>query len=100
MAIDVEIQDGRGHTVARYEGPQLGHQFTKLAPPDSACFRFIVPWGDATFNQETHDHGDADNNGGDDGFFKSFPAALLEIQLKAGRNLKRVLRIHTLVGRL
>ncbi len=52
MAIDVEIQDGRGFTLARYEGPPLGHQFTKLAPPDSACFRFIVPWGDATFNQE------------------------------------------------
>jgi len=52
MAIDVEIQDERGLTLARYEGPPLGHQFTKLAPPSSACFRFIVPWGDATFNQE------------------------------------------------
>jgi hypothetical protein len=52
MAIDVEIQDGRRLTLAQYDGPPLGHQFTKLAPPGSACFRFIVPWGDATFNQE------------------------------------------------
>ena len=52
MAIDVEIQDERGLTLARYDGPPLGHQFTKLAPPGSACFRFIVPWGDTTFNQD------------------------------------------------
>lgn len=52
MAIDVEIQDEQGLTLARYDGPPLGHQFTKLAPPGSACFRFIVPWGDATFNHE------------------------------------------------
>ena len=35
-----------------YDGPPLGLAFTKLAPPGSACFRFIVPWGDATFNEE------------------------------------------------
>ena len=52
MAIDVEIQDERGLTLARYDGPSLGHQFTKLAPPSSTCFQFIVPWGDVTFNQE------------------------------------------------
>jgi hypothetical protein len=52
MAIDVESQDERGLTLARYDGPPLGHQFPKLAPPGSVCFRFIVPWGDATFNQE------------------------------------------------
>jgi hypothetical protein len=39
-------------TVARYDGPPLGHEFTKLAPPSSVCFRFIVPWGDTTFNEE------------------------------------------------
>ena len=52
MAIDVEIQDERGEALARYGGPPLGLQFLKLAPPQSACFRFIVPWGDATFNEE------------------------------------------------
>jgi hypothetical protein len=52
MSIDVEIQNEQGLTLARHEGPPLGHQFTKLAPADCACFRFIVPWADATFNQE------------------------------------------------
>jgi len=52
MAIDVEIQDESGNAVARYDGPSLGLQFLKLAPPGSACFRFITPWNDATFNQE------------------------------------------------
>ena len=52
MAIDVEIQDENGASIARYDGPPLGHQFTKLAPPGSACFRFILPWADATFNEE------------------------------------------------
>ena len=52
MAIDVEIQDERGASIARYDGPPLGHQFTKLAPPGSVCFRFILPWADATFNEE------------------------------------------------
>ena len=53
-------------------------------------------FADATFDQEADNDSHADNNGGDDGFLKSFPAALLDIQLKAGRNLKRVLRAHTL----
>jgi len=52
MAIDVEIQNESGCTLARYKGPALGLPFVKLAPPDSACFRFIVPWGDTTFNEE------------------------------------------------
>ena len=52
MAIDVEIQDENGECIARYDGPPLGHQFLKLAPPGSACFRFILPWADATFNEE------------------------------------------------
>ena len=51
MSIDVEIQDERGHTISRYDGPALGLPFTCLAPADSACMRFIAPWGDATFNQ-------------------------------------------------
>ena len=61
--------------------------------------RLVIGLGffaNTTFNQETDDDGYADNDSGDDGLFKSFPAALLNIQLKAGRNLKRVLRIHTL----
>ena len=52
MAIDVEIQDENGACIARYDGPPLRHQFTALAPPESACFRFILPWADATFNEE------------------------------------------------
>ncbi len=52
MAIDVEIQDEKGASIARYDGPPLGHQFTKLAPPGSACFRFILAWADTTFNEE------------------------------------------------
>jgi hypothetical protein len=52
MSIDVEIQDEQGGALARYEGPALGLQFCRLAQPQSACFRFIVPWGDTTFNQE------------------------------------------------
>ena len=51
MSIDVEIQDERGHTLSRYDGPALGLPFVRLAPADSACMRFIVPWGDATFNE-------------------------------------------------
>ena len=51
MAIDDEIQDEEGLTIARYDGPPLGIEFIKLAPPGSACFRFIDPCGDATFNQ-------------------------------------------------
>jgi hypothetical protein len=52
VAIDVHIQDESGNTIAQYEGPPLGLHFLKLAPVSSACFRFIVPWGDATFNEE------------------------------------------------
>ena len=52
MAIDVHIQDESGNTIAQYEGPPLGVQFLKLAPVNGACFRFIVPWGDAT-NERT-----------------------------------------------
>ncbi len=51
MSIDVEIQDEDGNTISRYDGPALGLPFTRLAPTDSACLRFIDPWGDATFNQ-------------------------------------------------
>jgi hypothetical protein len=51
MAIEVEIQDESGRTLARYDGPALGLEFTRLAPPGSACFRFIEPWCDTTFNQ-------------------------------------------------
>ena len=52
MSIDVEIQDESGVALSRYDGPPLGLQFLKLAPPKSACFRFIVPWADATFNED------------------------------------------------
>ena len=52
MAIDVEIQDETGNALARYNGPPLGLAFLKLAPANGACFRFIIPWGDTTFNEE------------------------------------------------
>ena len=52
MAIDVEIQDEKGNRLASYDGPPLGTQLLKLAPAKSVCFRFIVPWGDTTFNEE------------------------------------------------
>ena len=52
MVIDVEIQDEEGLAIARYDGPPLGIEFIELAPAGSACFRFIDPWGDTTFNQE------------------------------------------------
>ena len=52
MSIDVEIQDEGGGALARYAGPPLGLPFLKLAPPESLCFRFILPWADTTFNEE------------------------------------------------
>src|SRR5262245_41130203 len=51
MPIDVVIQDESGATLAHYEGPPLGPALLRLAPPGSACFRFILPWADTTFNQ-------------------------------------------------
>ena len=52
MSIDVQIQDEHGGVLTQYEGPALGLPFLKLAPVQSSCFRFIVPWGDTTFNEE------------------------------------------------
>lgn len=51
MSIEVEIQDERGNTISRYDGPALGRPLTRLASSDSACMRFIAPWCDATFNE-------------------------------------------------
>jgi len=51
MPIDIEIQDERGGTIARYDGPFIGLGFVELASQESTCFRFIDPWGDTTFNQ-------------------------------------------------
>ena len=51
MAIEVEIQDGEGNLLMRYDGPSLGLPFVKLAPSQSTCFRFILPWSDTTFNE-------------------------------------------------
>lgn len=51
MSINVEIQDERGRTISRYDGPTLGLPFVRLAPADGACMRFIIPWGDVTFNE-------------------------------------------------
>ncbi|WP_077038437.1 hypothetical protein [Pelomonas sp. KK5] len=52
MSIGVEIQDEGGRALARYNGPPLGLPLLKLAPHGSLCFRFILPWADATFNEE------------------------------------------------
>jgi len=51
MPIDVQIQDELGGVIAQYEGPPLGPALLKLAPAGGACFRFILPWADTTFNQ-------------------------------------------------
>ena len=53
-------------------------------------------FADATFNKKAYDDGDANNDSGDDGLFKFFPAALFDIQFKTGRNLKRVLGTHNI----
>jgi hypothetical protein len=50
----------------------------------------------ATCNEQPDDDGNADNDSGNDKFFEAFPAALCDIQLKTGRNLKRILRAHTI----
>jgi hypothetical protein len=50
MAIDVEWQDERGERLARYEGPPIDGRLSEHAPKDSACLRFIDPYGDTTFN--------------------------------------------------
>src|SRR6187200_68234 len=50
MAIDVEWQDERGRPLARYAGPPLDERLLQQAPGDSACLRFIDPYGDTTFN--------------------------------------------------
>jgi hypothetical protein len=51
MAIDVEWQDERGETLARYGGPPIGPRVWQLFPGSGACLRFIDPAGDSVFNQ-------------------------------------------------
>jgi len=51
MAIDVEWQDERGESLARYAGPPLDLRLCEASPADSVCLRFIDPYGSATFNQ-------------------------------------------------
>jgi hypothetical protein len=51
MPIKVEWQDERGRTLARYEGPVIGHGFCAAALPTSLCIRFIDPYGNTVFNQ-------------------------------------------------
>ena len=52
----------------------------------------------ASFNEQADNNRDTDNDRSNDRFLKSFPAALLDIQLKAGWYLKRILRAHTLTA--
>ena len=51
MAIDIEWQDERGQTIARYSGPRLDLKLLLLFPASSVCLSAIKPWDDATFNQ-------------------------------------------------
>ena len=51
MAIDVELQDERGQTLARYDGPAVTRALVQRADPASVCVRFIDPYGNTTFNQ-------------------------------------------------
>jgi hypothetical protein len=48
--IVVEWQNERGGCEARYSGPSIGSRLCELAPLNSACLRFIVPYADTTFN--------------------------------------------------
>lgn len=57
-------------------------------------FRFFTH---ATFNEETDDDRNAEDDRANDGFFESFAAAVFNIQFKTGRNLKRVLSAHVLL---
>src|SRR4051794_2553533 len=50
MPIDVEWQDESGRRLARHGGPPIDHRPPGSAPADSACLRFIDPYGDTTFN--------------------------------------------------
>ena len=51
VPIDVEWQDERGRTLARYDGPFVTYRLVDAAPKHSVCLRFIDPYGDAVFNQ-------------------------------------------------
>ena len=50
MAIDVEWQDERGKRLARYAGLPIDNRLAGRASANSACLRFIDPYGDTTFN--------------------------------------------------
>ena len=52
VAIDVEWQDERGRTLARYDGPTVTAALLRYADPQAACLRFIDPYGNTTFNQQ------------------------------------------------
>jgi hypothetical protein len=52
MPIDVEWQDERGETLARYDGPLFTRALVERAPPASVCLRFIDPYGNTVFNQQ------------------------------------------------
>jgi len=47
----VELQDERGRTLARYDGPAVTRALVERADPASVCVRFIDPYGNTTFNQ-------------------------------------------------
>ena len=51
MPIDIEWQNERGMTLARYEGPALTFTLVSRADVSSTCLRFIDPYGNAVFNQ-------------------------------------------------
>ena len=51
MAIEVELQDEHGVTLATYDGPALTFELLRLIPQSAALLRTIDPWGDTVFNQ-------------------------------------------------
>ena len=46
MPIDVEWQDERRRTLARYDGPFVTYRLVDAAPKHSVCLRFIDPYGE------------------------------------------------------
>lgn len=51
MAVDVELQDERGRTLAVYEGPLLDSRVLQYFPADAPCLSAIDPIGNTVFNQ-------------------------------------------------
>lgn len=51
MAVDVELHDGQGRTLAVYEGPPIDLRVLQFFPADASCLSAIEPIGNTVFNQ-------------------------------------------------